>query len=204
MKGFVTLEGCEGVGKSTQIRFLKEYLKNTSQEAVFTREPGGTVVAEKIRDIILNEKMDAICEAHLFAAARAEHINSVIIPSIKKNKLVICDRYIDSSFAYQGFARELGLEKVIEINDYAVKNCMPECTIFLDMNPLNSWRKQKGKVVNDRMEGESGSFHLKVYEGFMQLCKKYPQRFVKIIPHKDKLITFERIKSALQDRGVIK
>ena len=204
MKGVVTIEGCEGVGKSTQVRFLNEYLEKTCQETVFTRVLGGTVVAEKIRDIILQQEMNAVCEAHLFAAARAEHIDSVIIPSIKQKKLVVCDRYIDSSFAYQGFARELGLEKVIEINDYAVNNCMPECTIFIDMNPLKSWRKQKGKVVDDRMEEESGEFHLKVYEGFLKLCEKYSERLVKVVPHQDKLITFERIKTALQVRGIIK
>src|SRR5690554_938584 len=151
MKGFITIEGCEGVGKSTQVKFLKEYLEKSGQNTVFTREPGGTRTGEKIREILLRENMGAVCEAHLFAAARAEHIDSVVIPSIKQNNLVVCDRYIDSSFAYQGFARGLGLQKVMEINDYAINNCMPEYTVFIDMNPLNSWRKQKGKVIDDRM-----------------------------------------------------
>ncbi|HHU44013.1 MAG: dTMP kinase [Bacillota bacterium] len=203
MKGFVTIEGCEGVGKSTQVRFLKEYLERTSQAAVFTREPGGTQAGEKIREILLQKKMGAVCEAHLFAAARAEHIDKVILPAIKENKLVICDRYIDSSFAYQGFARGLGIEKVIQINSYAMQNCMPQYTVFLDMSPLNSWRRQKGKVIDDRMEKETVEFHLKVYNGFLELLKMYPQRFIRIVPHEDKLQTFERIKTALIERGFI-
>ncbi len=204
MKGFVTIEGCEGVGKTTQIRFLRNYLEESGQHAVFTREPGGTMVAEKIREILLHDRMDALCEAHLFAAARIEHINEVILPSLRQNKLVICDRYIDSSFAYQGYARSLGLDKVKEINRYALDNCMPHTTIFLDMNPLKSWRRQKGKVVDDRMEGESGIFHLKVYEGFKELALLYPQRYILIEPKQEKDATFQSILKALKERDIIK
>lgn len=204
MNNFITIEGCEGVGKSTQVNYLKEYLEKTNQAAIFTREPGGNIVAEKIRDIILKEEMDSLCEAHLFAAARIEHINKIILPSLKSGKLVICDRYIDSSFAYQGFARGLGLEKVMEINEYALNHCMPVYTVFIDMNPLNSWRKQKGKVIDDRMEGESGAFHLKVYNGFKTLAKLYPERYIMIEPQQQKTDTCESIISALRARGIIK
>lgn len=203
MKGFITIEGCEGVGKTTQVRFLKEYLEQTGQHAVFTREPGGTAVAEKIRNILLHDKMDALCEAHLFAAARIEHINEVILPSLNQGKLVICDRYVDSSFAYQGYARELGLDKVKEINQYALNNCMPQYTIFLDMNPLYSWRKQKGKVIDDRMEGESRVFHLRVYEGFKKLAALYADRYILIEPQQEKITTSNSIVNALRERGVI-
>lgn len=204
MKRFVTIEGCEGVGKTTQIRYLKNYLIETGQQSVFTREPGGTDVAEKIRDIILQEEMHPLCETHLFAAARIEHINGVILPSLAEGKLVVCDRFVDSSLAYQGIARGLGLEKIMAINEYAIKNCMPECTVFIDMNPLNSWRKQKGKVVDDRLEEESDEFHLKVYEGFKKLMGMYPERFISISPKKEKEETSKCIINELRNRGIIK
>lgn len=204
MDRFITIEGCEGVGKSTQINYLKEYLEATQQTAVFTREPGGTAVSEKIRDILLKEQMSALCEAHLFAAARIEHIQEVILPSLAEGRLVICDRFIDSSLAYQGFARGLGINKILEINEYAYKNCMPKYTVFLDMNPTNSWRKQKGKVIDDRLEEESEDFHLKVYEGFKQLAKMFPERYICIVPQEDKQKTAESIVEALRVRGIIK
>jgi dTMP kinase len=204
MDRFITIEGCEGVGKSTQIKYLKEYLELTAQPAVFTREPGGTVVSEKIRDIILKEEMSPLCEAHLFAAARIEHIEQVILPALAEGKLVVCDRYIDSSLAYQGCARGLGVDKIMQINDFAVNNCMPQYTVFLDMNPLNSWRRQKGKVIDDRMEEESEEFHLKVYEGFKKLSEMFPERYICIAPQEDKQRTAQSITAALKNRGIIK
>ncbi|MBO5773985.1 MAG: dTMP kinase, partial [Clostridia bacterium] len=145
MKGkFVTVEGCEGVGKSTQLRLLKEYFEREGIPAVFTREPGGTPIAERIREILLDKKLAVSprIEAELFAVARMEHINNLIKPALEQGKVVISDRYIDSSLAYQGVARELGIDNVYEINAYARDNCMPELTIFIDMDPANSWRKQ--------------------------------------------------------------
>lgn len=204
MNKFITIEGCEGVGKSTQVKYLRDYLESTNQQTVFTREPGGTNVAEKIRNIILKEEMHPLCEALLFAAARVEHINGVILPSLAKGNIVVCDRFLDSSLAYQGIARGLGLKKVMEINEYAVNNCMPICTIFIDMNPLNSWRKQKGKVVDDRLEEESEEFHLRVYEGFKTLTKMYPERFASIEPKEDKEETSKSIIAELRKRGIIK
>lgn len=204
MDRFITIEGCEGVGKSTQVNYLKEYLEATGQTAVFTREPGGTPVSEKIRDILLKEQMSPLCEAHLFAAARIEHIKKVILPSLAEGKLVVCDRFIDSSLAYQGFARGLGIERILQINDFAYKNCMPKYTVFLDMNPTNSWRKQKGKVIDDRLEEESAEFHLAVYEGFKKLAADNADRYISIVPQEDKQKTAESIVEALRVRGIIK
>lgn len=205
IKKFITFEGCEGVGKSTQLRMLKEYLINTNQDAVFTREPGGTTLAEKIRELILTEDMNPYVEANLFAAARSEHIQNKILPSIKENKLVICDRYLDSSLAYQGYARGLGVELVEKLNTYAIENCMPEATIFLNMDPNDSWRKRKGKVIlNDRMEKENAEFHSKVYQGFLALQKKYPDRYIEIIPQQEKQATNNDIINKLRKRGIIK
>lgn len=203
MAKFITFEGCEGVGKSTQLRYIREYLEKTGQEAVFTREPGGTPLAEKIREVILREDMNAECEASLFAAARSEHIDNLILPALKQGKIVVCDRYIDSSIAYQGYARKLGKERVMQINDYAVKNCMPDAVIFLDMNPLESWRRKNGGVVeNDRLEAEKDEFHLAVYNGFKQLSET-ESRYIRIVPNKDKAVTAQAIIDALKERGII-
>lgn len=207
MKNFITFEGCEGVGKSTQIKLLAEYLEKSGQKVYLTREPGGSPVADKVRAVILDssvEKMTALCEAHLFAAARCEHIDKVIMPEAKES-LVLCDRYIDSSFAYQGYARGLGLDLVSEINRYALENCMPEFTVFIDMRPSESWRKQKGRIVeNDRMEGEAAEFHQKVYEGFKALSELHPERFITVVPCEDRNETAKIIREELIKRGAIR
>ena len=203
MKGFIVFEGCEGVGKSTQLRFLREYLESTGQDAVFTREPGGTPLAESIRQMILTEKMSAETEAALFAAARCDHIDNLILPTLRAGKLVVCDRYIDSSFAYQAYARGLGEEFVSKVNDYALTHCMPEAVVFLDMNPLSSWRRQNGKMVeNDRIEKEADEFHLAVFQGYKKLAEKN-DRFLSIQTDVDKKVTAGRIVDALRKRGVI-
>lgn len=203
IKNFVSFEGCEGVGKSTQVKYLEKYLTSIGQDAVFTREPGGTPLAEKIRNLILTENMSAESEALLFAAARADHIDNVILPSVNAGKMVICDRYIHSSLAYQAFARGLGEEKVLAYNAYAVDNCMPDVTVFIDMNPANSWRRQKGSVVpDDRMEKESDRFHQAVYQGFLALAKD-SRHFISVVPQSDKEATARSIIDALKARGVI-
>lgn len=201
---FITFEGCEGVGKSTQLKYLKEYLEETGQDAVFTREPGGTPLAEKIRGLILTEEMSAESEALLFAAARNDHIDRLIVPAVKEGKIVVCDRFLDSSIAYQGYARGLGEETVLQINSYAVKTKLPDAVVFLDMNPLTSWRKQKGKVVeNDRLEAEGDAFHLAVYEGFLKMAEK-DDRYIRIVPDVDKAVTAKKIRDALIERGLIR
>ncbi len=204
MAKFITFEGCEGVGKSTQLKLLEEYLKETGQEAVFTREPGGTPLAEKLREIILHEEMSAECEADLFAAARCEHIDNFILPSLGSGKTVICDRFIDSSIAYQGYARGLGRKRVEEINAYALSVCMPDAVVFIDMNPLESWRRQKGKIIeNDRLEAENDGFHLAVYKGFKELSRT-EKRFISVVPDEDKTATARKIREALRERGLIR
>lgn len=207
MRGkFITLEGCEGVGKSTQLNMLKDYLEMTGQPAIFTREPGGTPEAEAIRKIILDIDLcvSPRVEAILFAAARVSHIDNLLLPSINEGKLVISDRYLDSSFAYQGVARELGIDYVKEINKYAIENCLPDCTVFIDMDPEFSWRRQKGSVISgDRMENESILFHKKVYSGYDAVARLYPERIVRVIPDIDKTVTHQRILEALKSRGMI-
>ena len=133
MKNFITFEGCEGVGKTTQLRFLKEYCESNGIDAVFTREPGGSEIAEKIRKIILdgsNEGMTGECEALLYAAARNQHINEVVLPALKRGSIVFCDRFTDSTYAYQGSARGLGGKYVETLNKLSAGDCLPAYTVF--------------------------------------------------------------------------
>lgn len=201
---FVTFEGCEGVGKSTQLALLKDYLKKTGQEAVYVREPGSTEISEKIRSIILdpeNTAMTAQTEALLYAAARAQLVAEVIRPALDAGKTVICDRYVDSSVAYQGYARGLGVGFVAKINSYALENAVPDVTVFIDLRPSASFRSVSR---DDRLEREEESFHDKVYEGYIAQSKTSNGRFVMIKPEKDKLDTHRKILAALRERGAVK
>lgn len=201
---FITFEGCEGVGKSTQLRFLKEYLTETGQEALFLREPGGTEISEQIRSIILdanNTAMTAEAEALLYAAARVQLITEKILPALNNGVTVVCDRYIDSSIAYQGYARGLGAEFVKAINSAAVKTCMPDFTVFIDLRPSESFRINRG---DDRIEREANAFHDKVYDGYKSEIALSPSRFIQIKPDIDKNVTKTRILDALKERGVFK
>jgi dTMP kinase len=201
---FITFEGCEGVGKSTQLNFLKEYLNKTGQEAVFVREPGGTSIGEQIRKVILNPdntEMAPVTESMLYASSRVQLIDQVILPALKEGKIVVCDRYLDSSIAYQGYARGLGADLVKKVNYYAVENCMPDVTIFLDLCPAESFRATPG---NDRMEQETREFHNKVYEGYKAEIATSNGRIVPIKPSFDRNVTKNLILDALRQRGAIK
>lgn len=201
---FVTFEGCEGVGKSTQLRFLKEYVDSTAQHAVFVREPGGTEISEQIRRIILdtaNAEMQAVTEAYLYASARAQLVREVIKPALSRKELVICDRFIDSSVAYQGYARGLGADLVKQINAAAIDGCMPDLTVFIDLRPENNFRAVK---TQDRLEQESEQFHQKVYEGFVAEMRASNGRIIPIKPDFNKFRTHENIIALLRERGIIK
>ncbi len=201
---FITFEGCEGVGKSTQLKYLKDYLAETNQDAVFLREPGGTEISEQIRNVILDPKNTAMTyetEALLYAAARAQLIAEKILPAQKEGKLIICDRYIYSSIAYQGYARNLGADFVKKVNSFAVEHCMPDYTVFLDLSPEQSWRTVKN---DDRMEQETIDFHKKVYEGYLSEISASPERFIVIKPDFDKFVTKQRILSALKEKGIVR
>lgn len=207
MKGkFVTFEGCEGVGKSRQIKLLEEYLKNNGVNYYLTREPGGTEISEQIRKIILDGKNSAMtdeCEALLYAAARAQLIKEEIAPRLARGELVFCDRFIDSSLAYQGKARGLGYEFVKEINSFAVNNFMPDVTVFLNLSPENAFKRKGGADGGDRVELSGMDFHNKVYEGYLELAAENPQRFVVIDASGTKEETHGKIIAALISKGVI-
>lgn len=178
---FITFEGGDGAGKSTQISKLKEYLQSKGFDVIITREPGGTDIGEKIRNIILdpeNKEMDAVTEAMLYAASRAQHVAQVIKPAIDDGKIVICDRFIDSSIAYQGFGRGLG-NSVSIINSYAVGEYMPDKTVLLKLKPQFGSKRISDRE-KDRIELEAVSFHQAVFDGYEALEKIYPERIIGI------------------------
>ncbi len=202
---FVSFEGCEGVGKTTQLNLLKEYLKNTNQHAVYVREPGSTEISEQIRGVILNPQnteMTGMCEALLYAASRAQLVRQVIKPALERGELVICDRYVDSSIAYQGYARGLGVDNIKQINAPAVDGCMPDITIFLDLKPSESFRVIP--TANDRMEQESRDFHDRVYEGFVKESELSSDRYIRVKPTNNPQEVSSRIIDILREKGAIK
>ena len=203
---FITFEGCEGVGKSRQIKELENYLKTNGIPYYLTREPGGTPVSEQIRSVILdgkNTSMTDECEALLYASARVQLLKEVVKPKLDAGELVLCDRYIDSSLAYQGYARGLGVDFVEKINDYAIKNFMPDFTVFLDLPPELAFKRKGGVDKNDRLELSGMEFHQKVYQGYKDLAKKYSSRFIVIDASGTREQTHQKIIDALKDKGVI-
>ena len=177
MRGiFITVEGGDGAGKSTQLANIKQYMEDRSISAIFTREPGGTEIAEKIREIILdpeNEEMEALTEALLYAASRAEHVRKVIGPALEDGLVVVCDRFVDSSIAYQGYGRELG-EVVEMINEPAINGYIPDLTIFLDLEPEVAMERIANRG-HDRLEIESADFHERVHQGYLDMIAKDEQ-----------------------------
>ena len=203
---FVTLEGCEGSGKSTQIEKLKKYLSDCGKEFLFTREPGGTRISEDIRRIILNvdyENMTDETEALLYAAARAQLIGEKILPALDRGEIVLCDRYIDSSFAYQAYARSLGYDFVRQINEVAFTRCMPDLTLFFDISPDEAFQRKGGADADDRLEQSGTEFHRRVYEGYLMLCRKFPERIVRIDARKTPDEVFALVKDVLTERKII-
>lgn len=178
---FISIEGPDGSGKSTQIQNIKQFFGNKGIDIVFTREPGGTVIGERIRGIILDKsyvEMDSMTEAMLYAAARAQHVAQVIRPALEAGKIVICDRFVDSSIAYQGYGRKLG-EPVAVINGFAIDGCMPDVTFLLKMDPRIG-RRRINEAQQDRLEMEKDDFHIRTFEGYLELERKYPGRIVGI------------------------
>lgn len=206
MKGkFITIEGTEGVGKSTQARLVGNYLERCGIPYIVTREPGGDEVAEKIRQIILDAKNSSMTyetEALLYAASRTQHCKTVIIPALEAGKIVICDRFFDSSIIYQGYGRQLGVDFVKKINDYAIKNCYPDLTILLDLPPEMGFKRKGGADKSDRIETSGADFFKRVNDGYQKL-KEDTDRIVSINPSGDKLDTNNKILILLRQRGII-
>ena len=203
---FITFEGCDGCGKSTQLRMLSEYLTKIGAEHIFTREPGGGKISEAIREILLNGKnmeMTDECEALLYAAARVQHLHDRVQPALEEGKLVICDRYVDSSLAYQAYARGLGETFVRQINAYALEQYRPDVTVFIELTPEEAFARKHGADENDRLEKAGLEFHKRVYEGFCNVAKAEPDRYVVVDGRKTPQGIFEDILAALTARGVL-
>ncbi len=200
---FIAFEGCEGAGKSTQMRLLSEKLQERGVAHVVTREPGGGPISEAIRTIILDGKNAAMtdeCEALLYAAARAQHLSEVILPALARGEWVLCDRYFFSTLAYQGYGRGLPLSFLKQINAFAAERCMPDCTLFLDIPPARAFERKHGRDENDRIETAGEAFHRRVYEGYRALLAEYPQ-MVAVDCSGTKYETSARIAALLQQMG---
>ena len=186
---FISFEGPDGSGKTTISHIIKEELEKQNYQVLLTREPGGTSIAEQIRDIILNPintAMDARTETLLYAASRRQHIVEKIIPALRQGYIVISDRFVDSSLVYQGVARNLGIKEVYRLNTFAIDDYMPHKTIFFDIPfEVGLQRIQESKREVDRLEQESLTFHKQVYEGYLKVSSMYPERITKIDANKD-------------------
>lgn len=208
MKGsFITFEGCEGVGKTTQVDRLKRYLEKSGQPALFLREPGGTVISEKIREMLLskeNDKMNGKCEALLYSAARAQLLGEVVAPALEKGSIVVCDRFTDSTFAYQGAARGLGVDFIDELNKLTCGDMVPDVTVFLDLHPREAFARKGGADKNDRLESQSIEFHEKVYLGYKEIASRYPERFICVDASKDADGVWEEVIALLRRRTSVK
>ena len=178
MSAFITFEGPEGSGKTTVLNQINKLLSE-NYNVISTREPGGVSTGEEIRNILLDgENIDIRTEALLFAASRREHLVEKVIPALKNNKVVLCDRYIDSSLAYQGHARGIGIEEVKKINEFAINGLYPDLTIYLDIDvEVGRERILKNQRSQNRLDKETLTFHQKVIEGYKTLIKTNPERF---------------------------
>ena len=181
---FITLEGGDGAGKSTQMNNIEKYFEERGYSCVRTREPGGTSIGEALREILLSpntKNMTDVAEMMIFAAQRAQHVRELIRPAVEDGKIVICDRFVDSSIAYQHYGRELG-DVVDRVNDIAIDGLIPDITFWMDINP-EAGRERIGQREDsslDRLEREKMDFHYRVYNGYKQLCEKHPDRFKRI------------------------
>lgn len=179
---FLSLEGSDGCGKSTQAALLRQFLEDAGYPVTYSREPGGCPISERIRDIILDvrsEGMSDECEALLYAASRAQHVHEVILPALRRGDVMLCDRFVDSSIAYQGVGRGLG-DWVWEINRRAAENNMPNLTLFFDLNPDEAIRRRLNAAAADRLESEGDRFMRVVYDAFIGICEKHPDRIIRV------------------------
>ncbi|MFC5406742.1 dTMP kinase [Cohnella soli] len=206
---FITIEGGDGAGKTTLITRLDQKIyQETGRRTIRTREPGGVPIAESIRKIILdrnNTKMDPRTEALLYASARRQHLVEVVMPAIEQGKVVICDRFVDSSLAYQGHARGLGIQKVWEINRFATEDCMPDLTLYLDIDPaagLDRIAANEQREVN-RLDLEGMNFHKLVREGYREVVEMFPDR-IKVLDAHVEPDTLEEVAWAILKKKLLK
>ena len=196
---FIAFEGVEGAGKGTQIRLAEEHLRAEGHDVLVTREPGGTELGEKIREVLLDPKtgkLDARSEALLFSAARAQTVSTVIRPALADGSIVICDRYVDSSLAYQGWARGLGEQDVLTLNVWATQGLFADLVILLHLEPERGLLRST--EAPDRMELEGQDFHAKVSDAYLKIAEEHPERFVVIDADRTPDEVFEDVKAAVE------
>lgn len=203
---FISFEGNEGSGKTTVAQSLRDKLEKAGYEVLITREPGGVRIAEDIRNLILNPKykeMDPLCEALLYAAARRQHLVEKVLPALAEGKIVLCDRFIDSSLAYQGVGRDIGIDDIYEINQFAIQNVLPDKTFLLEIDFKKGLQRARKRGDFDRLEQEQDSFHQKVAKGYQIIAKRFNERIQVIDADQDvdaiTDIIFEEVKKLLNE-----
>jgi dTMP kinase len=200
LKGvFITFEGLDGCGKSTQMELLAKALREHGYVVLVTREPGGTALGEAVRDVLLDPRyhgMSARAEALLYAAARAHLVSQVIRPALADGQVVLCDRYLDSSLAYQGYGRDLGTDDIITLNVWATECLFPDLTLFLDLD--DSLRSSRLAAVPDRLEAEDDEFHRRVAEGYRELLHAHPHRIRRIDARGTEAEVFDRVRAVVE------
>ena len=180
---FITFEGNDGAGKTTICKMVQQALQQLGYDVIYTREPGGSQIAESIRNILLdvnNTNMDARTEAILYAASRRQHLVEIVQPALDAGKIVLCDRFIDSSLAYQGVGRDLGIEEIYALNQFAIDTMMPDKTIFLSVDIETGAKRMNIRGDKNRLDLEADTFHQKVRQGYETLLTMYPERIVKV------------------------
>ena len=200
---FLSMEGLDGSGKSTQIDLLTKALERYGFEVIHSREPGGTPIGEKIREILLdreNREMTDVTEALLYAAARAQHVREKIRPALAEGKVILCDRFLDSSVAYQGGGRNLGVDRVLEINEPAVEDTLPLVTVYLDLDHRTSLGRRFAACEPDRLEAEKEEFHARVEQGYHELIARHPERYVAVNAREDREKIAETVAKAVLER----
>jgi dTMP kinase len=189
MKGFfITFEGPDGSGKTTVATEVCARLKELGYDVIHTREPGGIAISEDIRSIILDPKntmMDAKTEALLYAASRRQHLVEKVFPAVKEGKIVICERFLDSSLAYQGYGRQLGFDEVLSINLFAIDNTYPDLTVYLDVDEQIGLDRLKDRSFIDRLDQESIEFHHRVAQGYREVRKRFKDRIIEVDASRD-------------------
>ena len=202
---FITIEGPEGSGKTTVAKKVVEKLENEGYKVLYTREPGGVGIAEKIRDIILdvnNTNLDPRSEALLYAASRRQHLVEKVLPALKEGYIVICDRFVDSSLAYQGHARKIGIDEIYDINTFAIDTHWPDITILLDIEPeigLQRIMKNRQDEVN-RLDLEGLNFHNLVHEGYQIIKEKYASRMSLVDGNQSPEVVFDSVYKIIKNK----
>ncbi|SHM18824.1 thymidylate kinase [Caldanaerovirga acetigignens] len=200
---FITIEGPDGAGKTTQAGKLVEFLKSKGKRVIATREPGGTALGEQLRKILLDPEGSPVssAEALIYAACRAQLLEKMVIPALKEGFIVICDRFVDSSLAYQGYARGIGINRILQLNKWVIGTYWPDLTILLDIDPAESLKRLTGG--KDRLEGETLEFHQKVREGYMKVKEMFPERIKVIDASLSVKEVFEKIVEELEKTGIL-